>query len=64
MIKSAITPFMPIIRTLSSSTNYLPPPPPPPQPSPHAESPEEEQKKHSYIRYDDSSKDILTIISR
>ena len=64
MIKSAITPSMPIIRTLSSSTNYLPPPPPPPQPSPHAESPEEEQKKHSYIRYDDSSKDILTIISR
>ena len=37
-------PFMPIIRTLSSSANYLPPPPPPPQPSPHAESPEEEQK--------------------
>ena len=64
MIKSAITPSMPIIRTLSSSTNYLPPPPPPPQPSPHAESPEEEQKKNCYIRYDDSSKDVLTIISR
>jgi len=42
---------MPIIRTLSSSTNYLPPPPPPPQPSPHAESPEEEQKDLKSLKF-------------